>query len=82
MLHLTLIQAAERPDQQQDRDRNSKEPEQSVSTHFSLLILTRSSLSAGKSVPCDKVPSRKAKEFHRPWNSVERLIVKKRKIAA
>src|SRR5215813_5578756 len=39
-LYPMLVQAAERPDQQQDRDRDSEQPEQSVSTHFFLLILS------------------------------------------
>jgi hypothetical protein len=53
-----------------------------IDPFFLSSLLPAHILSAGKRAPSDKVPSCKAKEFHRPWNSVERLIVKKRNIAA
>ena len=74
------VQSAERPDQQQDRDRDSKQPEQSVSTHCFSPHSCRSHLSSeGESAAGGKVPSCEAWTSDRRWNSVERLIVKERK---
>jgi hypothetical protein len=74
-----LVQAAERPDQQQDRDWDSKQPEQSVSTHyFSPLFsfLPDCPSMEEESTPGDKVPSCKVGSSDRRWNSVECLIVR------